>query len=147
MSSINKAIVMGRLGKDPELRTTNSGKQWATVSLATSESWGKGDDRKEKTIWHNIVVWVEPTARYLCDYARKGSLVYVEGQIEIRQWDKDDGTKGYSLEIVVNPYKGELKILRDGKNKDESSGGGGGDRNYSDESGSSPAVPVDEIPF
>ncbi len=98
---INKAILIGNLGKDPELRYTQSGQPVASFSLATSESWkGKDGSQQEKTEWHNIVVWAR-LAELANEYLKKGSRVYIEGRIQTRSWDDKDGAKHYMTEIVA----------------------------------------------
>jgi len=103
--SVNKAILLGRLGKDPELRYTPSGKAVASFSLATSERWtGQDGQRNESTTWHNIVAWGKQ-AELMKEYLRKGREVYIEGRIDNRTYDKKDGSgKGYISEIVVQNF-------------------------------------------
>lgn len=115
MSGINKAILVGRLGKDPEAKLTRDGKEFSAFSMATS----KRIKEEEKTTWHNVVVWNEHTAKYVNDFAVKGTMVYVEGEIDNRTWDKPDGTKGYATDIVVGQYNGTVQIVADGRPRDE----------------------------
>ena len=115
MSGINKVILVGRLGKDPESKQTRAGKEFSGFSVATSKKIGE----EEKTTWHNIVVWNEHTAKYVNGYAVKGTLVYVEGEIENRTWEKQDGSKGYATDIVVGQYSGTVQILNDGKPREQ----------------------------
>lgn len=110
MSGINKAVLIGRLGKDPEPKQTKAGKEFSSFSMATSRKIGE----EEKTQWHNVVVWSEHSAKYVNDYARKGTLIYVEGEIEYRTWEKQDGSTGYATDIVVGQYNGNVLILNDG---------------------------------
>jgi single-strand DNA-binding protein len=110
VSGINKAILVGRLGKDPESRQTRAGKEFSSFSMATSKKIGE----EEKTTWHNVVVWNEHSAKYINDFAQKGTMVYVEGEIENRTWEKQDGSKGYTTDIVVGQYNGNVQILADG---------------------------------
>lgn len=100
MRGVNKAIVLGRLGADPTLSYTPSGKGVCNVSLATSEAWGQGDDRKEKTEWHRLVIWGKP-GEVVAQYCKKGDPLYVEGKIQTRTWDDDGGNKHYMTEINV----------------------------------------------
>ena len=97
MSGINKVILIGRTGKDPEIKSTNSGKKVASFSLATSEKYKD----QEQTTWHNLVLW-EKLAEISEKYIKKGSLIYVEGKISNRSWDDKDGVKRYTTEIIVN---------------------------------------------
>jgi single-strand DNA-binding protein len=117
--SINKVILVGNLGKDPEARTMQSGDEVVNLSIATSESWKDktSGERKERTEWHRVVIFNQNIAKVAKSYLKKGSKVYIEGQLETRSWEQD-GQKKYSTEIVLRPYRGELTML-DGK-----SGGG-----------------------
>ena len=100
--SINKVILVGRLGKDPETRFTPSGKAVTNFSMATSESWkDAGGERQEKTEWHKVQIW-GPLAEISAKYLSKGKLVYIEGRLQSRSWDADDGSKRYTTEIVAN---------------------------------------------
>ena len=101
--SVNKVIIVGHVGKDPEMRSTGSGKRLANLSVATSESWRDkaSGERKEKTEWHRVVVFNDSTADFIEQYVRKGDLVYVEGQLQTRKWTDKDGSDRYSTEIVV----------------------------------------------
>lgn len=121
MSSVNKAIIIGNVGKDPEIRETQDGKEIASFNVATSEKW---KDRatgqyKEKTEWHTIVVFNENIVRVLKEYVRKGSLVCVEGQIKTRKWTDKNGADRYSTEIVLQGYNSSLQLLGS-KPKEES---------------------------
>jgi single-strand DNA-binding protein len=120
MSSINKAILIGNLGKDPEIKTVND-KQMANLAVATSRKFRE----ETKTQWHNVVVWNENTAGYLAQYAKKGDKVYVEGFIETRKWQDRDGNDRYTTEIIVSPYEGKVSILSSrGDGGGEGQGGG-----------------------
>ncbi len=99
MANVNKAIIVGRLGQDPEIRHTQSGTAVANFSVATSESWKKDGERKESTEWHNIVVW-DKTAEACGTYLAKGRMVYVEGKLQTQSWEKDGVTR-YKTEIVA----------------------------------------------
>ena len=111
--SVNKAIILGFCGKDPEIKSFPSGGQIATFSVATSESWRDkaSGERKEKTQWLTVVVKGENLVRVCENYLRKGSKVYVEGSIETRKWQGQDGQDRYATEIVVGPFKGEITLL------------------------------------
>lgn len=103
--SVNKTILIGRLGKDPELKYTPGGKAVANFSLATNEKWtDQSGQKQEKTTWHNIVAWGKQ-AEVINEYCHKGKQLYIEGRIENRSWDKDDGTKGYISEVVVQNFQ------------------------------------------
>lgn len=101
MASVNKAIIVGRLGKDPEIKYTQSGKAVANFSLATEERSNEGGDTKKKTEWHNVVIW-DKLAEICGQYLKKGSLVYIEGKLQTRSWEDKDGKKCYTTEIVAH---------------------------------------------
>jgi len=115
MSGINKVVLIGRLGKDPERKETRDGKEFSKFSVATSR---KVRD-EEVTQWHNVVVWNENNARYVNDFAQKGTLLYVEGEIEYRTVNNDDGTARYFTDIVVPGFGGTIQILKDGVPREE----------------------------
>src|SRR4028118_406175 len=120
--SVNKVILVGNLGRDPEVRRLNSGEPVVNLRIATSETWkdkGTGE-RKEKTEWHSVVIFNENLAKVAEQYLKKGSKVYVEGQLQTRQWEDQSGQKRYSTEVVLQKFRGELQML-DGR------GGGGGE--------------------
>ena len=125
--SVNKVILVGNLGKDPETRRLNSGEPVVNLRIATSESWKDKatGERKEKTEWHNVVIFNENLARVAEQYLRKGSKVYVEGQLQTRKWTDQSGQEKYTTEVVLQRFRGELTIL-------DSRGGG----EISDEGGS-----------
>lgn len=111
--SINKAIIIGNIGKEPEIRAMQDGREVATLSIATSESWKdkNSGERKEKTEWHRVVIFNEHLVRFVKEYLRKGSKVYAEGQIQTRKWTDRDGVERYNTEIVIQPYNGTLTAL------------------------------------
>lgn len=113
MSGVNKAILIGHLGRDPEIRRTNAGDPVATFSVATSESWRDkaSGERKERTEWHNVVVFNEALAKVAEQYLKKGSKVYLEGQIHTRDYTDKEGAKRRATEIVLQRYRGELTLL------------------------------------
>lgn len=131
--SVNKVIIVGNLGTDPETRAMQSGEEVANFSVATSENWTDkaSGERKERTQWHKVVIWNQPLVKIAKSYLKKGAKVYIEGQLETRKWQDKDGKDQYSTEVVLRPYRGELTML-DGKG-----GGGGGSNDYgsSDSSG------------
>lgn len=113
MASVNKVILVGHVGKDPELRSFQSGGRVASFSLATSESWKDktSGERKEKTEWHRVAVTNENLVAIVEKYVRKGSKLYLEGQLETRKWTDKDGNEKYSTEIMLKPYRGEIVLL------------------------------------
>jgi single-strand DNA-binding protein len=115
MSSLNKVILIGNLGKDPESRTMNSGDQVVSFSLATSESWRdkQTGDKRERTEWHNIVIWNQGLGKVAQQYLRKGSKVYLEGQMQTRKWQDAQGQDRYTTEVVLQAFRGELVLLGD----------------------------------
>jgi len=122
--SVNKVILIGNLGRDPEVRNFPNGGKVCNLRIATSERWrdrNTGENR-EKTEWHSVAIFSEPLVRIAEQYLRKGSKVYLEGQLETRKWQDQSGQDRYSTEVVLRPYKGELTML-DGRGE----GGGGGD--------------------
>jgi single-strand DNA-binding protein len=128
--SVNKVILVGNLGRDPEVRTMQNGGKVVNLSVATSERWNDRDgNRQEKTEWHRVVIFNEKLAEVCEKYLRKGSKVYVEGQLQTRKWTDQSGQDKYSTEVVLQRYRGELTML-DGR-----SDGGGGGGGYSDGGG------------
>ncbi|WP_114184655.1 single-stranded DNA-binding protein [Microvirga aerophila] len=111
--SVNKVILVGNLGRDPEVRRLNSGEPVVNLRIATSETWkdkGSGE-RKEKTEWHSVVIFNENLARVAEQYLKKGSKVYLEGQLQTRKWQDQQGQEKYTTEIVLQRFRGELTIL------------------------------------
>ena len=144
--SVNKVILVGNLGKDPEVRRMTSGEPVVNLSIATSETWRDkaSGERKEKTEWHRVVIFNKNLADVAEKYLKKGSKVYVEGQLQTRKWTDKDGAEKYSTEVVLQNFRGELTML-DGKNGGGEGGGGRG-------AGEAPASFQrdeldDEIPF
>jgi single-strand DNA-binding protein len=123
--SVNKVILIGNLGRDPETRTFQNGGKVCNLRIATSETWKDRNtgERREKTEWHSVAIFSEPLARVAEQYLRKGSKVYIEGQLETRKWQDQSGQDRYSTEVVLRPYRSELTML-DGRG--DSGGGGGG---------------------
>ncbi len=111
--SINKVIIVGRLGNDPDVRTMQHGGKVVNLSVATSESWKDKNtgERKERTEWHRVVIFNEPIAKVAENYLRKGAQVYLEGQLETRKWTDQSGAEKYSTEVVLRPYTGQLTML------------------------------------
>ena len=125
MSGINKVIIVGNLGKDPEVRTFNNGGKVCNFSVATSESWKdkNSGERKEKTEWHNVAIFSEGLAGVAEKYLRKGSKVYVEGKLQTRKWQDQSGNDRYSTEIVLQGFDAKLEML-DSRQGDGGQGGG-----------------------
>ena len=148
--SVNKVILVGNLGKDPEVRRMTSGEPVVNLSIATSETWRDkaSGERKEKTEWHRVVIFNKNLADVAEKYLKKGSKVYVEGQLQTRKWTDKDGAEKYSTEVVLQNFRGELTML-DGKSGGEGGGGfGGGGRGASESAPSFQRDEMDdEIPF
>ncbi len=125
--SVNKVILIGNLGRDPEVRNFANGGKVCNLRIATSETWKdrNSGERKERTEWHTVAIFSEPLVRVAEQYLRKGSKVYIEGQLETRKWQDQSGADKYSTEIVLRPFKSELTML-DGRSEGGSGGGGGG---------------------
>lgn len=161
--SVNKVILIGNLGRDPEVRNFQNGGKVCNLRIATSETWKDRNtgERKERTEWHSVAIFSEPLARVAEQYLKKGSKVYLEGQLETRKWQDQSGQDKYSTEVVLRPYSSTLTMLDgrgDGGGGGGSFGGGGGDSadqmGYDDRGGgggqSSPMPSRDlddEIPF
>ena len=129
--SVNKVILVGNLGKDPEIRRTQDGRPIANLSIATSETWrdkGTGE-RKEKTEWHRVVIFSEPLCKIVEQYLKKGAKVYIEGALQTRKWTDQSGVEKYSTEVVLQGFNSTLTML-DGR-----SGGGGGNFGSDDQGG------------
>lgn len=111
--SVNKVIIVGNLGKDPEVRSLQNGSKICNLSVATSESWKDKatGDRKERTEWHRVVIFNDNLMQVAERYLKKGSKVYLEGQLETRRWSDQAGQEKFSTEIVLRPYRGELTLL------------------------------------
>ncbi|SFG05783.1 single-strand binding protein [Palleronia marisminoris] len=123
--SVNKVILIGNLGRDPEVRTFSNGGKVCNLRIATSENWKDRNtgERRERTEWHSVAIFSEPLARVAEQYLKKGSKVYIEGQLETRKWQDQSGQDRYSTEVVLRPYTSTLTML-DGRG--EGGGGGGG---------------------
>jgi single-strand DNA-binding protein len=124
MAGVNKVILVGNLGDDPEARSLNNGGEVVNLRVATSENWkDKDGNRQERTEWHRVVIFNENLGRVAKSYLRKGSKVYLEGQIQTRKWQDQSGQDKYSTEVVLQRFRGELVLL-----DSRDSGGGGGSR-------------------
>ncbi len=148
--SVNKVILIGNLGKDPEVRMTQDGLKIVNLSLATSEQWKDRDtqERKERTEWHRVVIFNEKLAEVADKYLRKGSKIYIEGQLQTRKWTDQNGQERYTTEVVIPRFRGEMTML-DSKGQ---SGGGPFDSFESSNNSAQEALPSmgeidDEIPF
>ena len=124
--SVNKVILVGNLGRDPEVRFAQDGSRIANLSVATSETWKdkQSGERREKTEWHRVVIFNDRLADVAEKYLRKGSKVYIEGSLQTRKWTGQDGVEKYSTEVVLSRFKGELTML-DGRGDGGGQGGGG----------------------
>jgi single-strand DNA-binding protein len=127
--SVNKVILVGNLGRDPEVRRLNSGKPVVNLSVATSESWRDKDsgERKEKTEWHRVVIFNENLAKIAEQYLKKGAKVYVEGQLQTRKWTDQSGVEKYSTEVVLQGFNATLTMLDGREGGGSSRGDDGGD--------------------
>jgi single-strand DNA-binding protein len=148
--SVNSVTLLGHLGKDPEIRTTQQGGKVCNLRVATSETWKDREtgERREKTEWHTVTIWNEPLAKVAEQFLRKGSKVYLTGSLETKKYQAQDGTDRYSTEVVLRPYRGEL-VLLDGKGDRESMADdyGGGRWEHQRPGHQSPADLDDEVPF
>ena len=136
--SVNKVILIGNLGADPEIRRTQDGRPVANLRLATSESWKDKTtgERKEKTEWHRVVIFNENLCRIAEQYLKKGSKVFIEGALQTRKWQDQSGQERYSTEVVLQGFRGELTLLdRAGAGGAGAGGGGGGDFGADDTGG------------
>jgi single-strand DNA-binding protein len=128
--SVNKVIIVGNLGRDPEVRSFPNGGKVVNLRIATSENWRdkQSGERKERTEWHSVAIFNEGLAKIAEQYLRKGSTVYIEGQLETRKWQDQSGADRYTTEIVLRQFRGEMTLLggRDGGSGGRDGGGGGG---------------------
>ncbi len=157
MAGVNKVILVGNLGADPEVRQLPSGEPVVNLRVATSESWRdkNSGERKEKTEWHRVVIFNENLAKVAEKYLRKGSKVYLEGALQTRKWTNKEGQEQYSTEVVLQKFRGELVMLdgrgAEGGALEGASAGGGGRRAVAaggrGEARDFSADPDDEIPF
>lgn len=151
--SVNKVILVGNLGADPEIRQTKDGKAIANLSVATSDSWKDKNtgERREKTEWHRVVIFNEGLTRIAEQYLRKGSKVYLEGQLQTRKWQDQNGVDKYTTEVVLQGFNGNLTML-DGRNNSGGFDGNnnqssGGSSNQTSSSGGQSYELDDDIPF
>ena len=151
MSSVNKVILLGNLGSNPDIKRTQDGRPIANLSIATSDRWKDKNtgERREKTEWHRVVVFNEGLCRVIENYVKKGSKVYIEGQLQTRKWQDNEGKDRWSTEVVLQNYNGVLVML-DGKSDGQTQGSSSG--SYQEQSGGSSGASFggdinDEIPF
>ena len=130
--SVNKVILVGNVGRDPEVRTSQDGSKIVNLSIATSETWKdrSSGERKEKTEWHRVVIFNPNLADVAERFLRKGSSVYVEGALQTRKWTDQSGAEKYSTEVVIGKFKGELTLLGGRGDSDSSNQGGGNSGGY-----------------
>jgi single-strand DNA-binding protein len=144
--SVNKVILIGNLGADPEVRHTQDGRAICNMRLATTESWRdkQSGEKREKTEWHSVVIFNEQLGKVAQQYLKKGSKVYIEGQLQTRKWQDNSGNDRYTTEIVLQNYAGQLTMLdgrngapgfNDGGNNDYDAGSGGGSRDSGHKAG------------
>ncbi|GLQ18352.1 single-stranded DNA-binding protein [Maritalea porphyrae] len=156
--SVNKVILVGNLGADPEVRNTQDGRPIVNLRIATSERWRdkNSGEQREKTEWHRVVIFSEGLCRVAEQYLRKGSTVYIEGQLQTRKWQDQDGNDRYSTEIVLQGFNSTLTMLGGRSDNNDSSGYGGGSRSNDMGGGGRPQASApafdsggmdDDIPF
>ncbi|RMF11553.1 MAG: single-stranded DNA-binding protein [Alphaproteobacteria bacterium] len=154
--SVNKVILVGNLGRDPEVRHTQDGSPVVNLSVATSETWKdrQTGERRERTEWHRVVIFNENLAKVAENYLRKGSKVYLEGQLQTRKWTDQQGVEKYTTEVVLPRFRGELTMLDSRAEGGGAGASGGYDQGFGQTSGSfgeggtAPADELDdEIPF
>jgi single-strand DNA-binding protein len=135
MAGVNKVILVGNLGADPEARSLNNGGEVVNLRVATSESWkGRDGQRQERTEWHRVVIFNENLGRTAKNYLRKGSKVYLEGQLQTRKWTDQSGQEKFSTEVVLQNFNSSLVLL---DSREGGGGGGGGRSDYGDDFGGS----------
>lgn len=148
--SVNKVILVGNLGRDPEIRSMPNGDRVANLSLATSESWRdkSSGERKEKTEWHRVSIFNDNIVKVAEQYLKKGSTVYIEGQLETRKWTDKDGVEKYSTEVKVGKFNGVLTMLGGKQDGERSSDRASSDDSYSAPKTSEPTYDLnDDVPF
>jgi single-strand DNA-binding protein len=142
MASVNKVVLVGNLGRDPEIRSTQAGTRIASLSLATSENWRDKHtgERKERTEWHRVVIFNEKLVEITEKYLRKGAKVYLEGALQTRKWTDNSGQERYTTEVVLQRYRGEIVML------DTKNGRGAGDESADDYAPSNGAAASERRP-
>lgn len=147
--SLNKVLLIGNVGKDPEIRTTQDGKEIASLTLATSDSWKDKNtgERRERTEWHRIVIFSDGLVNVVKNYVKKGSKLFLEGNLQTRKWTDSAGVERYTTEVVLQGFNCSLTML-DSKHHDNNSGASSGDTSKSKDSGEFLMDDLDdEIPF
>jgi single-strand DNA-binding protein len=147
MAGVNKVIIVGNLGRDPEVKSFPNGGRVVSLNIATSETWKDKatGEKKERTEWHRVSILNEPLGKIAEQYLKKGSTVYIEGQIETRKWQDQSGAEKYATEIVLRPFRGELTLL--GGSGGARDGGGGSDGVDRATNGTARYDDGDEVPF
>ena len=136
MAGVNKVILVGNLGQDPEARSFSNGGEVVNLRIATSENWKDRDgNRQERTEWHSVAIFNENLGRVAKNYLRKGSKVYIEGQLQTRKWQDQSGNDRYTTEIVLQKFRGDLVLLDSREGGSGSGFGGGGGSDYGDDFG------------
>ncbi len=135
--SVNKVIIVGNLGRDPEVRSFQNGGKVCNLRVATSENWRDkaSGERKERTEWHSVAIFDENLVKVAEQYLKKGSTVYLEGQIETRKWQDQSGADKYTTEVVLRPFRSTMTMLGGRNDGGSGGGGGGGGGGYSDDRG------------
>ena len=145
--TLNKVLLIGRLGQDPEMRTTQNGQSVASFSIATNESWrNKEGEQQERTDWHNCVVFGSTAEKYVGPYVKKGTLVSIEGTLQTRSWEDKDGNKRYTTEVVANPFGG-VQILNSGDGGGNYDSSAGMDQTPKSSEENTSQVTEDDLPF
>ena len=145
--TLNKVLLIGRLGQDPEMRTTQSGQSVASFSIATNESWrNKEGEQQERTDWHNCVAFGATAEKYIGPYVKKGTLVSIEGTLQTRSWEDKDGNKRYTTEVVANPFGG-VQILNSGDGGSNYDSSAGMDQTPKSSEENTSQVTEDDLPF
>ena len=145
--TLNKVLLIGRLGQDPEMRTTQNGQSVASFSIATNESWrNKEGEQQERTDWHNCVAFGSTAEKYIGPYVKKGTLVSIEGTLQTRSWEGKDGNKRYTTEVVANPFGG-VQILNSGDGGGNYDSSAGMDQTPKSSEENTSQVTEDDLPF
>ena len=145
--TLNKVLLIGRLGQDPEIRTTQNGQAVASFSIATNESWrNKEGEQQERTDWHNCVAFGATAEKYIGPYVKKGTLVSIEGTLQTRSWEDKDGNKRYTTEVVANPFGG-VQILNSGDGGGNYDSSAGMDQTPKSSEENTSQVTEDDLPF
>ena len=152
VGSVNKVILLGRLGKDPDIRSMQNGKKVANFGIATSKRWTDRDtqEKKEKTSWHNIVVFNEGLVGIVEQYVKKGSQIYIEGELQTRKWQDQEGKDRYTTEVVLQGFGGNLTLLDSSRNSNLDTNQQNNNKELEDSSNNSNADSNemdDDIPF